>query len=119
MIIIYLQNLQFNSFHGLFPEEKILGNQFTVNATIKYKPTTDVIVNIEETINYQSIYEIIEKRMLVATELLETLVMNIANDILNKFSIANEIEISITKKNPPITHFTGNVAVNYCLNRSK
>ena len=43
----------------------------------------------------------------------------IANDILNKFSIANEIEISITKKNPPITHFTGNVAVNYCLNRSK
>lgn len=119
MITIYLQNLQFNSFHGLFAEEKILGNQFVVNATIKYQPHNSIITDITATINYQSIFEIIEKRMLVATELLETLIMNIANDILNQFIMAKEVEICIAKKNPPIPNFTGNVAVNYSLKRTQ
>ena len=119
MITIYLQDLQFNSFHGLFVEEKILGNQFIVNATVKYLPKTAVIIDIDDTINYQNIFDIIEKRMLIATELLETLSMNIANDVLNNFLAVQEVEICIVKKNPPIKNFIGNVAVSFCLKRSK
>ena len=118
MITIYLQNLNFYSFHGLYSEEKILGNLFIVNASIKYQPSINAVISINETIDYQTIYEIIEQRMLVATELLETLVMNIANDIFKNFLIIKEIEISITKKNPPIKNFIGNVAVNYILKRN-
>lgn len=117
MFTIHLQNLQFKSFHGLYAEEKILGNCFVVNLTVKYQPTTLPINAIEQTINYQNIFEIIEKRMSIPTELLETIVVDIANEIMNAFLIVEEVDICIAKKNPPIKNFVGNVAVSYLIKR--
>ena len=113
MISIHLQQLQFKSFHGLYAEEKILGNWFIVNLTAKYQ-SNDVLINsIEQTINYQHIFEVIKQRMSIPTALLETLVVDIANEIFDTFLLVEEIDICITKKNPPIQNFMGNVAVSY------
>ncbi len=119
MISIHLQNLQFKAFHGLYAEEKVLGNIFEVNLTVKYQPEILPIINIDQTINYQNLFEIVEKRMNVATELLETLVTLISNDIETAFPYIRHIEISITKKNPPIKGFNGNVAVSFETNRTQ
>jgi len=118
MLSINLQNLQFKSFHGLYAEEKILGNHFEVNLTVKYQPQTLPINAIEQTINYQNIFEVIEQRMSIPTELLETLVVDIVNEIMNAFSMVDEVDICIAKKNPPIKNFIGNVAVSYHKKRS-
>lgn len=117
MISIHLQNLQFIAFHGLYAEEKVLGNTFELNLTVKYQPEILPITNILQTINYQSLFEVIEKRMSVPTELLETLVTLISDDIVIAFPAIKQIEISITKKNPPIKGFNGNVAVSFEINR--
>jgi len=119
MISIHLQSLQFKAFHGLYAEEKVLSNIFEVNLTVKYQPEVLPIVNIEQTINYQNLFEIVERRMNVATELLETLVTYISNDIATAFPFIQHIEISITKKNPPIKGYNGNVAVSFEINRMK
>jgi len=119
MISIHLQNLQFKAFHGLYAEEKVLGNVFEVNLTVKYQPEILPIINIDQTINYQNLFEIVERRMNVATELLETLVTFISNDIETAFPFIKHIEVSITKKNPPIKGFNGNVAVSFEINRTK
>ncbi len=113
MISILLQNLQFKAFHGLYAEEKVLGNVFEVNLTVKYQPEILPIINIEQTINYQNLFDIVARRMNVATELLETLVTSISNDIETSFPFIENIEISITKKNPPIKGFNGSVAVSF------
>jgi dihydroneopterin aldolase len=113
MLSIYLQKLRFKSFHGLYPEEKVLGNQFEVNLTVKYLPQHLPIVNIEQTINYQDLFEIVEKRMLVPTELLETLAPIITDDIFAAYPFVKNIIISIAKFNPPIDRFNGNVAVSF------
>jgi len=81
-----------------------------VNLTVQYFPETSPIINLDQTINYQNLFEIIEKRMMVATELLETLVTKIVDDIEMAFPFIKQVEISITK-NPPINGFNGNVAV--------
>lgn len=113
MLSICLQQLIFKSYHGLYPEEKILGNRFEVNLTVKYLPQNLPIANIEQTINYQHLFEIVEKRMLVPTDLLETLVTTIAEDIFAAYPFIKNIAISIAKLNPPILGFNGNVAVSF------
>jgi 7,8-dihydroneopterin aldolase/epimerase/oxygenase len=119
MLTIHLHNLQFKSFHGLYAEEKILGNHFEVNLTVKYQPKKLPIQSIEQTINYQNVFEIVEQQMSTPTALLETLVVAIANEILKQFSMAKEVDICIAKKNPPIPNFIGNVAVSYQIKRRK
>lgn len=113
MLSIHLQQLQFKSYHGLYPEEKILGNWFIVNFTAKYQPQYLPIHSIEQTINYQNIFELIERRMAIPTALLETLIVDIANEIFDTFLLVEEIDICVTKKNPPIPNCIGNVAVSY------
>lgn len=116
MLTIHLNNVIFYSFHGLYEHERITGNSFIVSATIKYEPTT-LIIDIHQTIDYVNIYELIKHRMSVATPLLETIVMDIANAILDKYIQAIEVDISITKKNPPIPNYEGTVGVSFLLNR--
>lgn len=113
MFTIQLQNLLFKSFHGLYAEEKILGNNFIVNVTVKYLTNDESITSLDKTINYELIFEIVERRMSLPTELLETVTMQIASEILNKFTLVNEVDVSIAKQNPPIKNYVGNVVVSY------
>ncbi len=117
MLSIHLNNLSFYSFHGLYEHERITGNSFVVNATIKYLPAT-LVVALDQTIDYVSIYELIKQRMAIATPLLETIVMDIANEIIEKYDVAIEVEIAITKENPPIPDFEGSVGVSYKMTRN-
>jgi 7,8-dihydroneopterin aldolase/epimerase/oxygenase len=112
MLSIQLHQLQFRAYHGLHEEEKINGNDFEVDAVIHYHPQK-IIQSIDETINYEEVYKLIETRMQKATPLLETIAMEIAHEILNKFLLAEEIKISIKKINPPIKNLKGSVGVSF------
>jgi dihydroneopterin aldolase len=116
MLSIHLHNVSFRAFHGLYEEEKINGNDFIVDVTVQYRPPK-TIHHLNETINYVQVYEIVKDRMNVATELLETVAMDIAATVLNTFSLAEEVKVSIKKLNPPITHFNGTVGVSFEMKR--
>ena len=96
MLSIHLNNVFFFAHHGLYDHEKINVNNFEVNLTVKYQPAK-LITKISETINYVAIYDLLNARMQIATPLLETLVMDIANQILAQFPLADDIFISIKK----------------------
>ena len=117
MLSINLNNLSFYSYHGLYEHERINGNSFIVNATIKYIPVS-LIIDIFHTIDYVCIYELIKQRMDIATPLLETIVMEMANEILTKYQQVVEVEISLTKEKPPIADFEGSVGVSYLSKRN-
>ena len=118
MFSIQLNNLSFFAHHGLYEEEKINGNDFVVNAVISYHPTKKV-TELSDTIDYASVYELIYKRMQIATPLLETIVMELATKILEEFPLAASVAIELTKKHPPIHNFNGSVSVKYELNRNQ
>lgn len=117
MLSIHLQDLQFKSFHGLYAQEKILGNTFIVNLIIKYHPASLTIDDIEQTINYEKLFAVVEKRMSIATALLETLAIEIATEVLHTFAMVDEVSITISKQNPPIARFSGNVVVGFTKKR--
>ncbi|MFY8005175.1 MAG: dihydroneopterin aldolase [Chitinophagaceae bacterium] len=113
MLTIQLNHLQFRAFHGVYEEEKINGNDFEVNVLIHYQEPEKIINQLSETIDYQKVFELINNRMAIPTELLETLVMEIAQAILAQFLLAEVVFISIQKLHPPIPQLKGSVGVSY------
>lgn len=117
MLSIQLHNIILFAHHGIYEEEKILGNEFELNITIKHLPKHLPMKHLSDTIDYVSAYELVKNRMAIPTPLLETVVTDIAQKILAQFSLAEEVTVSIRKIHPPITQVRGSVAVNFELKR--
>jgi dihydroneopterin aldolase len=116
MLSVCLNALQFKAFHGLYDEEKVNGNDFEVNVKVSYQPSS-LVQSIHQTINYEIVFKIIAARMEIATPLLETITIDITNEIFSTFTAAEEVFVSITKLHPPIKNLIGTVGVEYILNR--
>lgn len=113
MLTIQLKDLLFRSFHGVYQEETVLGGDFVVNVTVDYLPPTDIIWQLDETLNYETLFERVKQRMDQPTPLLETIAMEIADEILRNFNGVSRVSVAIEKKNPPISGFSGSVQVSY------
>ncbi|MEY3119387.1 MAG: hypothetical protein RIT30_1320 [Bacteroidota bacterium] len=108
---ISLNKLLFVGYHGLYPEEKKLGNNYSVEIDIDFNPKQSIIDQLDQTIDYVHVYAIVKKWMEIPTPLLETLVGKIADDILSSQPLANTVFVKITKLHLPISSFEGNVSV--------
>ena len=113
MITIHLHNLKFYAYHGVLEEEKIIGNEYEVNAEIKYHEEQVQITSLSQTVNYADIFLIIQKRMQISAQLLETIVMDIGNEIHQKYDHLQSIHISLKKLYPPIENIQGTVGVSW------
>jgi len=115
---ISLNKLLFVGYHGLYPEEKKLGNNYSVEIDIDFNPKQAIIDQLDQTIDYVLVYAIVKKWMEIPTPLLETLVGKIADDILSSQPLANTVFVKITKLHLPISSFEGNVSVKIEKSRS-
>jgi dihydroneopterin aldolase len=111
-ITIELKKLHFFAYHGLYAEERKTGNEFEVNLAISFIPA-DKITALDETVNYEELYQLVKSEMQKPRDLLETLAMEITQAIHLSFSRVKKIEISIAKLQVPIIGFTGTVDVKY------
>lgn len=110
---IILNNMQFYGFHGLFPEEKKLGQRFYVDATLfadlQHAGASD---NMNESVDYGDIFEtvkcIVEGK---AYNLLEALAAEIANELLASYPLLNACTVKVKKPAPPIPGHYESVAV--------
>ena len=107
---VQLHNLIFFAFHGIYEEEKILGNQFQVSLEVTISNHA-AFENIEDTLNYISLFEIVKTKMNQRFDLLESLAQSIIHEVYSKDKRVEEIAISIKKMNPPIKGINGNVGI--------
>ena len=77
MLTLELTNLRFFAFHGLYEEEKKIGGEFAVNVFVTYLPVTFPVTDINETIDYTAIYQLIKEKMQRREDLLETVASNL------------------------------------------
>ncbi len=115
---IQLQKVKFFGYHGLHAGEEITGTEFEVSLTTCYVPIQIPIKRIEETLDYTALLDIVRDKMKKPVHLIETLATEIAGEIIAKFSIATEVNISISKLHPPIKNFQGSVGVTFKLKRN-
>ena len=92
-----------------------MGNEFEVNAAVTVAAGQRV-TELHETVNYVSIYNIIKQKMDIPTQLLETVVQDIAEAVYESDNRILSINISIRKLHLPISNFTGNASVSLVKN---
>lgn len=112
MLRISLNKVQFFAYHGLYPGEDVIGGPFEVDLHA-YFEEKNLVSKLEDTINYEALFNIVKERMEVTTPLLETIAMEIAEEIRKRFPVIREINITISKLRPPIPNFQGAVSVTY------
>ena len=112
MFTIHLTNLQFHSFHGIYEEEKLLGNLYEVNVELTVDGN-EAVTQLDQTINYESVYAITAQRMTIPTPLLETVAQDLANLLYAAEKRTRSVQVNIQKKYPPFATIQGSVAVTY------
>ena len=112
-LTIELKQVRFYGYHGLYENESFTGNEFEIDLRVRIHPAVEIIHNMEESISYVNLFELVKKRMQQREALLETLAMDIANLIHKEFAGVKEVNISITKLTPPFENFSGKVGVTY------
>ncbi len=100
---IALEGLEFFAFHGYQKEEKKIGNRYgvdiVVDADLEEAALHDQLV---ETIDYTRLYEVVRKEMQESSSLLEHIAQRIVDQIFLTYPQVNQIEITVSKFNPPI-----------------
>ncbi|WP_281614470.1 dihydroneopterin aldolase [Flammeovirga sp. SubArs3] len=101
---IALEGLEFFAYHGFFKEERKIGNKYGVDIFVDtdFKKAAQED-DLDGTINYMDLYEIIKKHMSVSTKLLENIAQNVVDDVYEKWSSnVFKVVVKIKKFNPPI-----------------
>src|SRR5688572_4929099 len=106
MITVQLHNLSFHSFHGIHEEERVLGGKYNIDVVVSFQEKT-IIDKLDQSIDYAALFAIVKDVMIVPTPMLETIVMKIGQRIKEKFTIIEQINVSIIKVRPPIEGLEG------------
>ena len=99
---VHLEDLPFFSFHGLFPEERILGNSYRMSVSVSKQVSQEIKDDISKTMDYGMIYQICAQVMADPVDLLETVCQRIAKKIQIQYPDYLTIEISLSKEHPPL-----------------
>lgn len=100
---ILLENLVFYANHGVFPQENIVGNVFTVDLKIGLKLEKSCESDdLDDTVSYADIYGDVKSEMMVPSKLLEHAAFRIIRRLKNKYPLIDTVEIKLSKRNPPI-----------------
>lgn len=100
---ISLNRLRLHARHGVLPQERATGGEFIVSVRAKYLFDKALESdNVDDTINYAEIFEIINKEMLTPSCLLEHLAGRIGRSIFNRMPMIESLDITVEKTNPPM-----------------
>lgn len=100
---IYLEDVRVYAYHGVLPEENIIGTYYILNVELhtdlwKAAESDD----LHDTISYADINDILHKEMKIKSKLLEHVAGRIISTIHNSFPQIDYIKLKITKTAPPM-----------------
>jgi dihydroneopterin aldolase len=101
MLTIGLEQVHFHAYHGLYPEEKIIGNDFVLDVYVTI-PGASHIDKISETVNYAGLLNVVRPIMEIPQPLLEQVVYALTDAIKAKYPEIQKSVISLRKMNPPM-----------------
>lgn len=110
---IFVNQMEFYGYHGVFPEETRLGQRFVVDLMVlvdlRKAGETD---ELEHSVNYGELYqvckEVVEGK---PYKLVEAVAEKIAETVLKQFTLVTEVTIKVIKPDPPIPGHYRSVAV--------
>lgn len=103
MGIVSLEGVEFYSFHGVYDEERKIGNRFSIDiaveSDISLAGKTD---SLQDTVDYEVLYKLIAGVMSNPVALLEHLADQIISLVRSTYPTVGKVTVKISKLNPPI-----------------
>ena len=100
---IRLHNMQFYAFHGVNPEEKVLGQRFEVDVAIQMDTRpAGLSDDLRQTVNYAQVYKVVKR--IVEEErfdLIEALAETLARQIGRQFK-PDSVRVCVRKPHVPL-----------------
>ncbi|MCW4450756.1 dihydroneopterin aldolase [Kaistella sp. BT6-1-3] len=100
---IIFDHLKIYAYHGVLPEETIIGTYFILNVEIHadvWKATESD--DLHDTINYAEINALIHEEMKIPSQLMEHVCGRIMRKIKDTFPQISFLSVKMTKTNPPM-----------------
>lgn len=102
------------------PQERVVGNDYEVSISIGY-PVGKAMMSddVADTINYADVYELIKEEMQTPCNIIERVAYRIADRLFRQYPDIRDVDLSITKKNPPMGSDCDGAGVRVCLINDK
>ncbi len=100
---ICLDELHFFAYHGVAPQETLVGNEYTLTLRLE----TDIARamqtdNVADTLNYAEVFRAIREEMEIPSKLLEHVSGRIVRRLFHDFPTLEHIDLKLSKRNPPM-----------------
>ena len=100
---IFLDEVRFHAFHGVMPQERAVGADFTVWLTVEYDFVKAAESDdLSDTISYADLYEVVRAEMDKPSQLLEHVALRIVKAVASRWPKVEKIDIRLAKDNPPM-----------------
>lgn len=117
---IYIRSLRVYAFHGVLPQERVVGNDYVVDVSAEYDISRAVATdNVADTLNYADMCKAINDEMAIPSQLIEHVAGRVAERLFRLFPAITSLRLSITKVNPPMGADCGGAGVEIELTNDK
>jgi len=100
---IILEGMEFFAYHGHYREEQIIGTKFIVELEMEFDTAeAEHSDHLNDTINYQEVYQVVKKEMEINGHLLESVARRILDAVMKSFPQVTSVRVKISKMNPPL-----------------
>ncbi len=98
---IAIEGIDIYAYHGVYARERDEGNHFVVDVYLQ-APVLNAAASdqLDQTVDYQQVYQLVLDRMTQPSHLLETLVYDIGSQVLTQFPPVVAARIRVTKQRP-------------------
>lgn len=104
--------MEFYAYHGCFEEEQKIGTWFNVDLSLEADTSkAEESDNIEDTVNYQAVYQVVKEQMMIPSHLLENVARRILDAIGKNFPAVSYAWVKVKKMNPPLSGVMESVSV--------
>lgn len=109
---IELRNVHLYAHHGVMLQEREIGAWFTIDASLEISDQSCLRNdNIEGTVSYADVYDIIREEMNKPSQLLENVCYRICDRVYSRFGQVTAITVTLAKDTPPMSGDRLNAAV--------
>ena len=100
---VCLDDLYFFAYHGVAPQETMVGNEYALSLRLKTDITRAMATDdVADTLNYAEIYQAIKEEMEIPSKLLEHVGGRIVRRLFHDFPVLEHIDLKLSKRNPPM-----------------
>ena len=99
------------AYHGFYPLEQKIGSEFIVDIHTETEVYGDGEDQLQNTVNYERLFQIAKAEMDTPRKLIETVAHRILDQIRHEFLATKSIQVRIRKINPPLGAEIANSAV--------